>query len=206
MTFIWRYRELVAIAILFVLVFVFYKMYQTEKTARQQAEKGLKASINIANMLTSENDYYRNKKGDTVVRVKSIVAPSAKSVFNQPNMDGFRALEAIKNDGSNIVNASTFTSEFILLDEDGKEIILKDSTKLKWFKYADSYNDINVLMADSSKLSIKNRYWQATTIVRKKRWFIKFQWSKKKKFDVVSEIVDSNVRAKIDSLQTVTIK
>jgi hypothetical protein len=121
-------------------------------------------------------------------------------------MDGFRSLEAIKNDGSNIVNASTFTSEFILLDEDGKEIILKDSTKLKWFKYADSYNDINVLMADSSKLSIKNRYWQATTIVRKKRWFIKFQWSKKKKFDVVSEIVDSNVRAKIDSLQTVTIK
>lgn len=208
MTLIWRYRELVAIAVLLAVIWFLFQWGTTQKNRAVDAESGLKASAKIANMLTSENTFYKNKKGDTVIVTKTVIVPAkqTKSIIDQDNMKGFKKLESIKEDGSNLLNASTFTSEFSLSLEDGKEITLKDSTKLRWFKYKDPYNDINVLMADSSILEIKNRYWKASSYVRKKRWFWKGQWSKAKKFEIVSEVTDANVKAKLDSLTTITVK
>lgn len=200
--------QVISFIVLIVLLAFFFNAYLKEREKRIETEQGLEASVKVSNILKTENDFYKNKKGDTVLITKTILVPSkhTEPIFEQSNMEGFKKLESIKKDGSNLINASTFTSEFTLLNEDGKEIILKDSTRLKWFRLVDSYNNINVLMADTSKLVIKNRFWQASSIVRKKRWFIKFQWSKAKKFEIVSEVVDSNIRARIDSLTTITIK
>jgi hypothetical protein len=207
-TFLIRNWKLSAIGVLLAAVWFLFHWGNSQRVQKIEAETGLKASVKIANMLSSENTFYKNKKGDTVIVTKTIMVPAkqTKPIFDQDNMKGFKNLESIKKDGSNLLNASTFTTEFSLSSEDGKPILLKDSTVLYWFKYKDPYNDINVLMADTSKLDTRNRFWLGSSIVRKKKWFIRGLWSKAKKFEIISEAVDANLKAKIDSLQTITIK
>lgn len=206
--FLLKHWKVVAIGILLVLLWVLFQWGNSQRVRANEAEQGRDAAISITNSISTDLKFYKNKKGDTVVKTVAVGVPESqvKALLKQKDLYWIKKLEAVKPDGSNLLSASTFTSDFSLDGVAAKEVTICDGVKLKWYKYRDAYNEINVLMSDTSKLEIKNRYWLASSIERKKGWFWRLQWSKEKKFRTVSEAVDANLKAKIDSLQTIIVK
>lgn len=193
--------------ILILAIVILFMLLKSETQRANEAEQGRDAAIHISNQLSTENHQYRNKQGDTVTVSKAEVIPKSQmeALLKQKDLSWLKKLEGIKQNGSNLQSAETFSTEF--KEERVPERIVylpcKDSVKAFSYDFHDKWNDIHALVLDTPKIEIKDRYYVAIELKRPKHWFLKLQWGKR---EPILEITNSNNLINIDSLTVIVIK
>lgn len=200
-TFIWRYRELVAIAVLLALLAFFFNAYRKERTARKEAENARDAANKDYRNATTK---YINAQGDIVAITKAIELNRAnfKKALESNDLAWLKKFKNYKNTQS----ASSFDSFFAPENKivvDTVYLPCKDSIKAWKYHYKDAYNLIKATVLDTPKIEIRDRYYVIVTRNRPKNWFIKFQWSK---WYFNGQVTNLNRLIKVDSVSTILVK
>lgn len=201
-----NYKIIVFTILIIIILYLFlHGRYETRRA--NDAEDGRNAAIKISNGLSNDNKKYRNKQGDTVIITRVIGIPKSQvdALLKDKDLQWIKKLEGVKKNGSNLESALTLSSDFDLSEVPEKIKYLpckNDSLKIHEFNFHNQWNDIQALMADSSKIEIRDRLYAAIELKRPKNWFWKFQWSKREAF---GEITNSNKFIKIDSAAVIRI-
>jgi hypothetical protein len=192
-------------------VVILWMLWQSQIHKTHDAEEGRDAAIHVSNGLSQDVHKYRNKLGDTIQVLKSIMVPKSQveDILRQKDLAWIKKFEGIRKNGSNLSSAESFTVQLESNEIPQTPVTIpcpKDSLKLKLYRIKDAWNDISVFMADSSRLDIKDHYYAIHDFQRKKGWFFKGLWSKSKKFEQVLQITNSNKKIKMDSVVSIVVK
>ncbi len=180
-------------------------LFKSERRRANDAEQGRDAAIHISNGLSAEIHKYRNKQGDTVLSVKSVVIPKSqvKSLLGQNKLGWLKKFDGLTS--SNLVSGESFTiqAETASIPKDTVYLPCKDSIAASRYDYHDEWNDIHAVVIGKPIFEIKDKYYAVLEMKRPKHWFIKFQWRKR---EPILEITNSNKRIKIDSVVSIIVK
>ena len=201
MTLIWRYRELVAIAVLLTAVWFLFQWGTAQKNRAVQAEIGRDAAIKDFRNISTK---YINAQGDVVTMSRAISLDRAnfKKALESNDLVWIKKFRNHERAQS----ASSFDSFFAPEDKilrDTVYIPCKDSIRsFRWY-YRDDYNHIDATVLDTPKLEIRDRYYVVVTRARPKRWFLKLQWSR---WEFNVQVTNLNRLIKVDSINTILVK
>jgi hypothetical protein len=200
MKLIWRYRELLAIAVLLAVIWFLFQWGTTQKNRAVQAEIGRDAAIKDFRNISTK---YVNAQGDVVTMSRAISLDRAnfKKALESNDLAWIKKFKNYKNTQS----ASSFDSFFAPEDKivrDTVYIPCKDSIRAFKYLYKDSYNHIEATVLDSPKIEIRDRYYLLVTRNRPKNWFIKFQWSR---WEFTGQVTNLNRLIKVDSVNTILV-
>jgi hypothetical protein len=198
---IWRYRELVAIAVLLAVIWFLLQWGNSQRVQKIEAEKRADAAQNDFKTVSAK---YVNAQGDVVTMSRAISLDRAnfKKALESNDlawMKKFRNHERAQS-------ASTFDSFFAPEDKIVRDTIYvpcQDSIRAFKYLYKDSYNHIEATVLDTPKVEIRDRYYVVVTRARPKRWFLKLQWSR---WEFTGQVTNLNRLIKVDSVNTILVK
>jgi len=187
MTFLWRHRELVAIAVLLAAVWFLFNWGRSERIGREEAENGLKASLEIANEKDQTIETYENKLKDQVIVINTIQ-------LDKKNLEKVAAIEKLnlqKSFNVQIKKIQSITSfnlkskldsairnnNFLTPTSDSFDSLFSletESKNLRLFEYKDEFNDLRFYVDDSSRFSQTDSIKGIDVRSRPKRWAWKF--------------------------------
>ncbi len=199
--FLWRHRELVAIAILLAAAWFLFQWGNANRIRANEAETGRNAAIvDYQNTVKK----YVNAQGDVVTmsRAISLDRTNFKAALESKELQWIKKFKDYKRAQS----ASSFDTFFAPEDNVVVRTIYvpcKDSVKAWKYSYIDSYNHIEATVLDTPRVEIRDKYYVAVTKARPKHWFIKLQWSR---FEFSGQVTNSNKLIKVDSIQTIVVK
>ena len=201
MTLIWRYRELVAIAVLLAVIWFLFQWGTAQHSRAVEAEIGRDAAIKDFKNISTK---YINAEGDVVTMSRAISLDRAnfKKALEGNDLAWIKKFKGYKNTQS----ASTFDSFFAPEDKIVRDTIYvpcQDSIRAWKYKYIDSYNHIEATVLDTPKIIIRDRYYVVVTRSRPKRWFLKLQWSR---WEFTGQVTNLNRLIKVDSINTILVK
>jgi hypothetical protein len=171
------------------------------RTKLHNTEQGRDAAIRDYKNVTTK---YVNSQGDIVNQSKAfeLSRNEFKKALESNDLKWIKKFSDYKRTQS----ASSFTTIFAPEDKvirDTVYIPCQDSIKAFKYHYKDFYNDIEAMVLDTPKISIRDKYYVIVTRNRPKNWFIKLQWSR---WEFQGQVTNLNRLIKTDSVTTILVK
>ena len=209
MTLIWRYRELVAIAVLLALLWFSFQWGNSQRIQKEENAKGLDAALLLIDEKDLEITQYKNELGNSVTIIQN-------QELDRKNFEKIAKLERFNLEKSfnvkikNIESITTFKTKskldsliksFVRDTSIHRYISSKDtSNNLRLFEYKDPFNNLRFWVDDSSRHEQTDSISGIDVRSRPKRWFWKLITFRKWKETSTYQITNRNDLVEINDV------